>query len=406
MIPEKKNIPESLPNLSFYTLGRFEIHNNNTDSYIPSSRSSKLWELFKFLLANRGTGMPPEIILENLFSDETYENPKNALQNIIYRLRKLMLDEHIFNEYDCSISFSNGCYSLTLSNNIWLDTDMFEQYLKNADLYKRENIQKASNFYEKAIALYRGDYFPELIYDDWVIPKRNYYRRLYIQAVLELSKIYKQKKAYDDSILICEKAIQIEPYEEDLHISFMDGLIGKGKINEAQKHYGYITALLYKQFGIKPTFEMQKVYHLLKNNQERCNESISVDDLDEDETQNGAFYCNNKTFRSLFIIEKRRNERTNDSVLLVSFTIENNNANDSSSRMQSIFESFLIFLLKSLRKGDVVTTWDNSRLLVLLPKRDYKAVRIISERIIREFQSKNEVYSNIEIKAGFHPFLP
>jgi hypothetical protein len=180
----------------------------------------------------------------------------------------------------------------------------------------------------------------------------------------------------------------------------MESLIGKGKINEARKHYGYITGLLYKQFGIKPTPEMQNIYHMLKNDTNKGKENSINIDFEENDNRNGAFYCNPNTFRSLFIIEKRRNERTNDSVLPVSFSID-----ECDNNKTVIFDDFRRFLVKSLRKGDVVTTWKNSQLLVLLPKIDNKGIRVISDRIIKQFQC-NENHSDIEIKVSVHPFLP
>lgn len=404
MIAEKKNNPDLSTNITFITLGRFEIYKNDADVYIPSSRSTKLWDLFKFLLVNKGTGIPPEIILENLYPDESYENPKNTLQNIVYRLRKLLNDIDIFSEYGCNILFSNGCYLLCISENISLDTDIFEHYLQKADIYKHESIQKTIEFLEKAIALYQGDYFPELLYEDWVIPRRNYYRRIYTQAVNELTGIYKQKKAYDDSIRICEKAIQIEPYEEEFHISFMESLIGKGKISEARKHYAYITGMLYKQFGIKPTAEMQKIYHMLKDDQHKINNGLSIEEYTEDEKKEGAYYCDSKIFRSLFIIEKRWNERSNEPVLPVSFSFEENEDSGNNAN-SSIFNEFRYFLVKSLRKGDVVTTWNDKYLLVLLPRIDYKGVRVVSDRIVRQFQNTCN-YPDLSIKVKFHPDLP
>jgi len=404
MSAEKKNNPDIATSIMIYTLGRFKIFKNNECIYIPSAKSTKLWDLFKYLLANKGAALPPEIILENLYPNENYENPKNTLQNIVYRLRKLLNDEEIFRDYGCNILFSNGCYSLSISENIMLDTDLFEQYLQKADINKCESITKATDYLEKAISLYRGDYFPELVYVDWVIPRRNYYRRMYTQAVNELAGIYKQKKAYDDSLRICEKAIQIEPYEEEFHISFMESLIGKGKISEAKKHYGYITGLLYKQFGIKPTAEMQNIYHMLKDDRNKVNNGISIEEYTEDEKAGGAYYCDQKVFRSLFIIEKRRNERSNEPVLPVSFSFENDEESEINSD-SIIFNEFRNFLVKSLRKGDVVTTWNDKYLLMLLPRIDYKGVRVVSERIIKQFQN-NGNYSDLDIKVAIHPFLP
>ncbi|NLY18788.1 MAG: response regulator receiver protein [Clostridiaceae bacterium] len=404
MIAEKNNSPDATPKITIHTLGSFEICRNNECVYLPSAKSTKLWDLFKFLLANKGMGMPPETILENLYPDENYENPKNTLQNLVYRLRKLLNGEEIFSNYGCNILFSNGCYSLYIPDDIALDTDIFEQYLHEADIHKYECLQKTADCLEKAISLYRGDYFPELVYEDWVIPKRNYYRRLFTQAVNDLTNIYKQKKEYDDSIRICEKAIQIEPYEEEFHISLMESLIEKGKISEARKHYGYITSLLYKQFGIKPTVEMQRIYHTLKDDRYKIDNGLTIDEYVEDENKGGAFYCDPKVFRSLFIIEKRRNERANEPVLPVSFNFEGKDNSDINAN-SSIFIEFRKFLIKSLRKGDVVTTWNDRYLLVLLPRIDYKGVRVVTDRIIKQFQS-NYNCSDFDIKVKFHTFLP
>ena len=77
---------------------------------------------------------------------------------------------------------------------------------------------------------------------------------------------------YDNIIRICEQAIQIEPYEEELHICFMENLIDKGRITEAQNHYESYTSMLYKQFGIKPTAELQQVYKMLKSSGAELND--------------------------------------------------------------------------------------------------------------------------------------
>ena len=80
-------------NLQFYTLGRFEIYLKNRGYYNLTGRSTKLWYLFKYLLLNKRKGIPPETILETLYPYEEYENPKNTLQNIVYRLRKVLNQE-------------------------------------------------------------------------------------------------------------------------------------------------------------------------------------------------------------------------------------------------------------------------------------------------------------------------
>lgn len=393
MLTEKGGCHVPSDQLSIFTLGRFEIYQSEKGSYTAFARTTKLWDLFKYLLVHKGKGIAPEIILENLYPDEVYENPKNTLQNIVYRLRKLLKEEEFFNNFDFGVLFSNGCYSLYLPDNIFIDSEKFESYVKNAE--SCIDTEDAINNYERAIELYCGDYFPELLYEDWIIPKRNYYRRMYIQALLHLFELYKQREEYRKSVEIFEKAIQIEPYEEELHICFIESLIGTGKMKEAKKHYEYITGILYKQFGIKPTVEMQKIYQLLKRKQ-LANESI--EQYLENDNPCGAFYCEPNIFRSILLLEKRRSERTGDQLFPVSVSIEGNNPKNA-------IVSFRETLINSLRKGDVVTDWNESKLLILLPKIEYKHVMMVMDRIIKKHKA-NTGNSNIEFKIKVHSVPP
>ena len=212
---------------------------------------------FKYLLVHKGKGIAPEIILENLYPMKSMKTLKHFAEYCL-SLKEIIERRRFFNGYDCGVLFTNGCYSLSLPDNVFIDAEIFEDYVKKAESCKNDNIENAIECYEKAIELYSGDYFPELLYEDWIIPKRNYYRRMYIQSLLNLFELYREKEEYGKSVDVFEKAIQIEPYEEELHICFIESLIELGKMKDAKKHYEYITGILYKQFGIKPTIEMQK----------------------------------------------------------------------------------------------------------------------------------------------------
>ena len=71
-----------------------------------------------------------------------------------------MKEDEFFNGYDCGVLFFNGCYSLSLPDNVFIDAEIFEDYVKKAESCKNDNIENAIECYEKAIELYGGDYFP------------------------------------------------------------------------------------------------------------------------------------------------------------------------------------------------------------------------------------------------------
>ena len=174
----------------------------------------------------------------------------------------------------------------------------------------------------------------------------------------------------------------------------MENLLDKGRITEAQNHYESYTSMLYKQFGIKPTAELQQVYKMLKSSGAELNDVDAEETYYADEDSAGAFYCDRNTFNSIYVLEKRRSERTGHIVFVVSLTVNENHC---------IFGEFRKSLVKSLRRGDVVTTWSGNVILVLLPMMEYKQIIAIMDRIIRQFGNES---NNYDIKVKILTNLP
>ena len=79
---------------------------------------------------------------------------------------------------------------------------------------------------------------------------------------------------------------------------------------------------------------------------------------------------------------------------MVSLTVNENHC---------IFGEFRKSLVKSLRRGDVVTTWSGNVILVLLPMMEYKQIIAIMDRIIRQFGNES---NNYDIKVKILTNLP
>jgi DNA-binding SARP family transcriptional activator len=400
-------IDSNLNKLQIFTLGQFKIYLENGDVHNISSRSNKLWNLFKFLLLNKDKGMPPEIILENLYPDEDYEDPQNAFQNMIYRLRKLLLSEHIFENSKANITFANGCYKLDTQDKIWLDFDTFEECIKSAERIKKEKPLESIELYKNALDVYTGELLPELIYEDWIIPKRTYYNNLYLQSVLKLSELYREQNQYDLIVQTCQKAILIEPYEEEIHILLLENLMKMGKIREAKKHYEDMVKTFDKQYGIKPTEEMQRIYQMLKTDYivlKNSNSDISKHLLGVEE-KNGAFYCEYRDFYAISILEKRRNERSGEAFCPVSISLDNGkNIYKTNTLKNNAINIFKKILITSLRSGDMFTIINKAQFLIMLPNMEYKQVKFVMDRVINRFNNE-DAFKDIHLEVEAYPTL-
>ena len=79
MIEQVQNNTDVINSIKICTLGEFRIVLKNGEIYHTSSRSNRLWSLFKFLLININKGITPDILLENVSPETDYIDPANAV---------------------------------------------------------------------------------------------------------------------------------------------------------------------------------------------------------------------------------------------------------------------------------------------------------------------------------------
>lgn len=250
------------------TLGNFDIRDENQSLFKETSRQYRLYKLLQYFITFRHKKLLPENIIENIFSDNDSLDPKNVLRSQIFRLRQL-LDEYIPKDENESnyinISFANGYYTLEIGEMVVLDMDYFETLIKEADRYETIDINKSTILYKEALSLYNGAYLSEQTYETWIVPTRNYYYRMYIKTLYKLIEILKSHSMYEEIVEICEKALMIEHYDENIHISLVEAMLNLGHIKIAMNHYIYTTSLLEKEFHTKPSPRLQELFLRMRN---------------------------------------------------------------------------------------------------------------------------------------------
>ena len=109
-------------------------------------------------------------------------------------------------------------YKFNTKAQYWLDTEEFEQRfaeLKGMTLSQAVGQVKK---YQECLNLYQGEYLPEELHADWVVPVRNYYRRIYLETFADYIKILNVLNDLPAIGAACEQALLVEPLEEAVHI--------------------------------------------------------------------------------------------------------------------------------------------------------------------------------------------
>lgn len=389
------------------TLGEFDIKADGRSIIRDSTRMYKIYRLFEYFLTFRNKKLLPETIIDNLLSDSESDDPKNMLRTQIFRLRKvinLLVPKNENPDNYISLNFTNGYYSLEIGENTVIDIDEFESYIQKGDRDSEYDIDSAINNYQNAISLYNGLYLSDNAYEVWLVPTRNYYQRLFLKTLFKFIDLLKKNDENERIVALCEETLLIEPFEENIHIELMEALLIIGQHKSALNHYEYALNMLEKELDAKPSPKFIDYINKIQNY------SLRNSDLDakaikknlEEEPADGAMYCSIDYFKFLFNLQKRKSLRNNENDYLCIITINRSgNIYYEPELKKSLGDIFLV-IEKSLRKGDVFTSWNENQILIILHDVKEEGTEVIKERLVNNLRDYTKINRN-EIQVLFQP---
>jgi DNA-binding SARP family transcriptional activator len=383
------------------TLGEFDIKVDGQSILRDSARMYKIYRLFEYFLTFRNKKLLPETIIDNLLSDSESDDPKNLLRTQIFRLRKtlnLIIPKNEDPQKYLSINFINGYYCLETGENVVIDIEEFEDYIKQGDLM--ESYEDSINHYKKAIDLYKGIYLSNNAYEVWLVPTRNYYHRLYLKTLYKHIGLLKKNGEYERIVSLCERTLLIEQYEENIHIELMEALLKSGQSKLAINHYEYAINMLEREMYVKPS---QRFIDFIKKIQSHSSYKSDLDisdikrNLDED-AAGGAMLCSLDYFKFIFKIQKRKSLRNNQNDYLCILTINRDEHNEYNNSLNDV----LLVLKKSLRKSDVFASWNDNQVLIMLHDVKGSGIDVIKQRLINDIVEYAKINRNV-INVTYQP---
>lgn len=389
-----------------YTLGDFDIKYNNKSILDGRGYSYKLIKLLKYFLTYEGKKILPEKIIEDLWEDSDFKNPHNVLRTQISRLRRIIDFDKLNIKPFFKIEYINGYYLFKLEDDCELDFKKFDLLTNQGSSLLNMEKEKGLSTFKYAITLYKGKYLQELEDERWIIPIRNRYDRLYLKILSNYLRILKNKGMYHDIIVLCEEAIEYKPYEEILHIYFLEALMEIGQQRYALNHYEFYTSKFYKDLGLAPSEKAKEIYKKLQSKDEKPDSIIDLNIIGsilKDDNTEGALVCDFHYFKFLYNFELRNMERNKDrKVYLGIITIDNIGYRPlHKNKIKECMEILKNIISNKLRKGDVLSKWNDSQLVVLIYDIEPKDINKINKRLREEFETRvldKNIILNIKYK--------
>ncbi len=396
------------PGLKVYSLGRFKVKKDDEVISSQYSSSGKLWLLFQYLLSHPEESVAQEKIIEDLDFDMKLIDAHNALENRIYRLRKMLCAGEKYRA-DKYIIYESGGYSLNWEEGGWFDVREFLRQQAEAErAASRGEKNIGIKCYRKALKLYKGDYLNSKYNLPWAVTKRVMYRQKFLESVISLIKLLQNKEDYPEIEKICRNALEIEAFDEGLHKLLIRALLEQNKTDRARRHYIYIQKLFaqkdaklfsdmdwerYKKLEEESSDEFSDIYEFFAglDHFEKREEDLKL--LEPD------------VFKEIMEMETRRrkdNPKRDNYVLFFNLKPTDRLAEEQleekeKAGIEHLHEAFRL----ELRRGDVICRWNELQYLVLLVDIEVPVVRRIIKRIKDTFHdmiSSEEIILNVSFK--------
>jgi len=386
-------------------LGSFTITRDGNTIDDSNNRMRKVWLLIAYLIYTRRKPVNQEALLALLESTNgDCEDPAGRLKALLYRARTLLHGLGNKSGHDLII-YKDNTYQWNAQIPLQLDTEEFDRLCVAA--FSESGEARLSCFLQ-ALVLYQGDFLPKLSTELWAIPIASYYHQRFLDAASETLVLLEERKRWQEAAALCNRALQIEPYSEELYQHLMRCQIATGDQAAALASYETMRSVLFDTFGVIPSEESRK----LQREASREAETVSIpsddvrDQLLENTDVHGAMYCEYDFFRFLYQVQARSIVRTGDTIHIALLTLHGVDRKILPRRsLDRAADNLQDLLLCNLRQGDVVTRCSASQLLVMLPQANYENSCAVCQRIIKAF-NRQYPHSPAQIHFSVHPLEP
>ncbi|MFD2046656.1 response regulator [Ornithinibacillus salinisoli] len=213
-------------------------------------RTTKVQQLFLYLLHNRGKVVGKFELVELLWPDLEPHKANAQLYTAIYHIRKTLAD---FDRHFHITNTSEG-YLLTLRDVI-LDVEEFEQYIRSEQPITEQTIAD----YEHAVGLYKGKYLQGFDYI-WAESERQRLQLLWIRTSLKLVYWYYTNHFYEKAMELGLEICRYNPLEEEAYFLVMKAYTKIGKNASVHLLYQQLQEILMEELNEKPNSTITNWY--------------------------------------------------------------------------------------------------------------------------------------------------
>ncbi|HEY6407539.1 MAG TPA: bacterial transcriptional activator domain-containing protein, partial [Ktedonobacteraceae bacterium] len=260
--------------LEVSTLGRFMLRRD----HIPLSGGNwsrrKVNDLFKLLLSAEQHRLHREQIQEILWPSSSSEQAANSFGKTLYLLRRALEPDLVAGKGSASIYVLLERDTLMLNpDSMEIDADQFESSAKPLQAKIRNRSQRARdtesdlqllNEFDQIISLYKGDYLPDDVYEDWAQRRRDRLRRVYSWLLENAATLALANAQGQRAVEYLQALLERNTADEQTHRQLMLAYARMGHRSDALNQYQLLRAALREELDANPLSETVELYQSIQ----------------------------------------------------------------------------------------------------------------------------------------------
>jgi two-component SAPR family response regulator len=232
--------------------GNFRVLLNGTEVSQERWVSAKARDLLAYFVTMRGEKIPADKVFDAIWGGKE-RTSRTAFHTALSRLRNALKAGE---DSPRLILVEVGEYWLD-SARFAIDVDEFDSALAKAR--SASNAKTRSEWYERAVNLYRGEYLQNLYYE-WVFPERRRLTQSYLSVLQELASYHLANQTPRQAIEFIEKAIPLDQLDEDLYCLAMRAYAALNDRTNVSRIYTDLKLILHNELSTTPLHETAQLY--------------------------------------------------------------------------------------------------------------------------------------------------
>jgi len=256
-------------------LGQFEVYRDGQPIAQTEWRTEKNKDLLKILALYPDQVLSQDWLMESLWPDQDPARSVRNLRGRISEIRRILEPRLSRGSGSAYVKTVSTGYTLDASR-CRIDTEVFQECYRRGITQADLNTDSAIKEFKRAVEIYIGDLLPSDRHAEWTFERRDELRRLYLEAIRQLTELLYRDQEYNEAIRYGERALQADPYDERIYRTLMRAHHEMGNVHAALRLYERCRRAL-EASDMGPSGATEHLFETLRHQAYRFSEQVSIE---------------------------------------------------------------------------------------------------------------------------------